>query len=116
MQINRIVIFTSNLVKQMYQPKKQSEEAVKVWKEQQQILRMHLEHMVKNNSLAKLSVIAEEIGMSHDEFACKISINPRTPLQNAERIAIEHEILKRDREVYIDYLRAFHLLDSLTVE
>jgi hypothetical protein len=87
-----------------------------VWRQESQLLRMTLERMVQRNTLSKLSVIAAEIGMSEDEFRCKVSINPRTPLSWNERISIESQILERDGTEYLNYLRNFHLSCAIKLE
>jgi len=84
-----------------------------MWRDLQQLLRVHLEKLVRRNRLGKIEAMAEEVGMSVDEFHNKISINPRTPITNAERISIEHEIARRDPQVYIEYLKQLHACESL---
>lgn len=77
---------------------------------------MTLERMVQRNTLSNLSVVADEIGMSEDEFRCKVSVNPRTPLSWNERISIEQQILERDGTEYLHYLQAFHLSCAITIK
>jgi hypothetical protein len=93
-----------------------TEEAGRMWREEQQMIRSCLEWMIRKNTLPKRTVVADHIGMGHDEFHSKISINPRTPLQWSERIGIEHYIARNDPESYQQYLRSLHLNDAITVE
>ena len=91
-------------------------EVWRMWREETQLIKVSLERMLRRNTISKLTVVADQIGMNHDEFRNKVSINPRTPLQWAERIAIEHFISIVDPEVYQQYLREFHLMDAITFE
>lgn len=88
-------------------------EVGRMWREEAQLIMTSLERMLRRNTISKLTVVADQIGMNHDEFRSKVSINPRTPLQWAERIAIEHYIAINDPEVYQQYIRDFHLMDTL---
>jgi hypothetical protein len=87
-----------------------------MWVGQQQLLKAAVDRLVKGNKLSKTAVLASEVGMTDDEFDQKVSFNPRTPLQNEERIRIEHEIMKRDLELYNEYLCHLHLCDRIVVE
>lgn len=88
-------------------------ETGRMWRQEAQMIKNHLEKMVMRNSLPKLTVIADEIGMSHDEFHSKVSMSPRTPMTWSERIAIEHEMERRDEDVYLHYIREYHLNDHI---
>ena len=88
--------------------KPNSEEAGRMWRENQQLLRLYFERLIRQNKLGKLAVIAEETNMTFGEFSSKISITPRTPLTRAELISLEHELYKRDPEAYAQYLREWH--------
>jgi len=79
-----------------------------MWRENQQLLRLYFERLIRHNKLGKLAVIAEETNMTYSEFSSKISITPRTPLTRAELISLEHELYKRDPEAYAQYLREWH--------
>ena len=87
-----------------------------MWCENQQLLKVCIDRLVRRNKLAKSTIIADEIGMTHDKFHSCISISPRTPITSSERVAIEHQIARRDLETFTEYLRSFHLLDTITVE
>jgi len=89
-------------------------EVGRMWRVEAQLIKTSLERMLRRNTLSKLNVVADEIGMAQDEFRSKVSINPRTPLQWAERIAIEHFMSVNDPEVYQQYIRDFHLMDTIT--
>ena len=88
--------------------KPNSEEAGRMWRENQQLLRLYFEKLIRLNKLGKLSVIAEETNMTAGEFYSKISITPRTPLTRAELISLEHQLFKRDPQAYGQYLREWH--------
>ncbi len=88
--------------------KPNSEEAGRMWRENQQLLRLYFEGLIRHNKLSKLAVIAEETNMTASEFSSKISITPRTPLTRAELVSLEHELYKRDPEAYAQYLRDWH--------
>lgn len=88
--------------------KPNSEEAGRMWRENQQLLRLYFERLIRHNKLGKLAVIAEEVNMTTSEFYSKISITPRTPLTRAELVSLEHELYKRDPEAYAQYLREWH--------
>ncbi|HOT98952.1 MAG TPA: hypothetical protein PKZ83_17655 [bacterium] len=91
-------------------------EVGRMWREETQLIKISLERMLRRNTLSKLTVVADQIGMSHDEFRSKVSINPRTPLQWSERIAIEHYMSIGDPEVYQQYLREYHMMDDIKFE
>jgi hypothetical protein len=86
-----------------------------VWRLEQQLIRLTLERMVNNCTLGKLSTIADETGMTEDEFRSKISMNPRTPMTWDERIAIENLIFKLDETEFVRYLQQFHLSNFVVV-
>ncbi len=96
--------------------KSYAREVGRMWREETQLIKVSLERMLRRNTLSKLTAVADQIGMNHDEFRSKVSINPRTPLQWAERIAIEHFMSVNDPEVYQQYLREFHLMDAIKFE
>ena len=87
-----------------------------MWRSQSQLIKTYLERMVRRGTLPKIVFVAGEVGMGEDEFYSKVSINPRTPMQTEERIAIEHVMASRDPETFQQYLREFHMTDSITVE
>ncbi len=91
-------------------------EVGKMWQHQQQLLHKFIARIEQRGKIGKFTVIADEIGMAHDEFYSKISINPRTPLLNHERIAIENQILIRDSRIYTAYLRELHFNDEIILK
>ena len=86
-----------------------------VWRQEAQLIRVTLERLVRKQLVSKLSVIAEKVGMTEDEFASKISINPRTPLTWDERITLEHLIFQLDANEYDHYLQQYHMHDLVEV-
>jgi len=114
-QAIQIVFFTASETGIMDEKPFRAEVGI-VWRQESQLIRMTLERMVQRNTLSKLSVIADEIGMSEDEFRSKVSVNPRTPLSWNERISIEQQILERDGTEYLRYLQYFHLTSAITIK
>jgi hypothetical protein len=88
-------------------------EGGRVWQQQQQLLRVVLERLVRAGKLSKLAVLAFEIGMNEHELHSKISINPRTPLTRAETVQIEHFIKERAKNEYERYLQTWHSDDAI---
>lgn len=86
----------------------------RMWIEQQQLIRHYLGKLKRSNLIAKVSNVADDVGMTPDEFAQTVSENPRTPLTPGKLHALESFIAQRSPEFYTAYLRDFHLNDGIT--